>query len=342
MKKFRSSLTSLLAILAMATFSPAFSQDTDEDASSNQNTPLLYNREISVHDPSTIVKCKDEYWTFSTGVGVQSQHSKDLVHWESGPRVFPDIPSWTSETIPRNRRGHFWAPDVIYLDGRYLLYYSVSSWGVNTSAIGLASNKTLDPDDPEFQWKDEGMVFRSFDEDDYNAIDPAVTLDADGKLWMCFGSYWGGIKLIELDRTTGMRIAPDSPIYSLADYDAIEASFISHHDSYYYLFLDWDRCCRGTNSTYNIRVGRSRNITGPYLDEEGKDMLKQGGTLFLGSTGNFIGPGHPSIYSEGGTNWFTFHFYDGGTEGRARGTLGMGQLKWGEDGWPFLVKTSNP
>jgi arabinan endo-1,5-alpha-L-arabinosidase len=126
---------------------------------------ILTRRALPVHDPSTIVRDGDTFWTFSTGVGISSAHSEDLVQWERGPAVFNPVPDWTQESIPRNRNGHFWAPDIIRLDGRFLLYYSVSSFGDNRSAIGLATNTTLDPDHPNYARQDEGPVFQSIESD---------------------------------------------------------------------------------------------------------------------------------------------------------------------------------
>jgi arabinan endo-1,5-alpha-L-arabinosidase len=297
---------------------------------------ILTRRALPVHDPSTIVRDGDTFWTFSTGVGISSSHSGDLVQWERGPAVLNPVPEWTQESIPKNRNGHFWAPDIIRLDGRFLLYYSVSSFGDNRSAIGLATNTTLDPDHPNCAWQDEGPVFQSFESDNYNAIDPALIPDQDDRLWMSFGSFWGGIQMIELDRDTGKRIAPDSTIHSLARNPEIEAPFIYFSDGFYYLFVNWDRCCRGLDSTYNIRVGRSESITGPYLDKAGVDMRDQGGSLLIGTEGNFIGPGHPGIFSYHGADWFTVHFYDGATE-NGTSMFGMAQIQWQDDGWPIVV-----
>jgi arabinan endo-1,5-alpha-L-arabinosidase len=218
------------------------------------------------------------------------------------------------------------------LGNRYLLYYAVSTWGKNTSAIGLATTPTLDPSDPGYAWVDQGPVIQTTATNDYNAIDPAITLDADGKLWLAFGSFWTGIKLAELDPATGKRLDPNSPIHSLAHHDMIEASYIYWHDGHYYLFVNWGKCCRGVKSTYNIRVGRSLKITGPYLDKEGMDMLMDGGSLVLGSTGPFIGPGHAGIISVGGKDWFSCHFYDGTRKGRP--TLALLPLRWDAAGWP--------
>jgi arabinan endo-1,5-alpha-L-arabinosidase len=239
--------------------------------------------------------------------------------------------------VPANRSGRdFWAPDVIHIDDRYLLCYSASSFGKNTSAIGLVTNPTLDPDDPKYKWTDQGMVIQSSPRDDFNTIDPALFRDSDGSLWMSFGSFWGGIKMIQLDPKTGKRIAPDSLVYALAHYDSIEAPFLYQHDGKYFLFVNWGFCCRGTNSTYEIRVGRSDKVTGPYLDREGKDLLVGGGMKLLGTEDVFIGPGHAGILAEGGKYWFGFHFYNAAQRGSP--TYAIRPLRWGNDGWPVVEK----
>jgi arabinan endo-1,5-alpha-L-arabinosidase len=288
-----------------------------------------------VHDPSTIVHCKDEYWLFATGRGVRSLHSKDRVNWKPGPPVFSESPAWITEVVPGNS-GYFWAPDVIRVNGRYLLYYSVSTWGKNTSAIALATNPTLDPADPGYCWADEGIVIRSTAADDFNAIDPSVLLDAKGRLWMAFGSFWTGIKLVQLDPVTGKRLAPDSPLYSLARHESIEAACLYQRGGYHYLFVNWGLCCRGAKSTYEIRVGRSTSITGPYLDRNGVDLLHDGGSVFLSTAGPLIGPGHAGILTVGDEQWLSCHFYDGNNDGRP--TLALRKLRWTADGWPSLAE----
>jgi arabinan endo-1,5-alpha-L-arabinosidase len=290
------------------------------------------SRQVRAHDPSAIVKCKDEYWIFYTGRGVPSYHSTDLVKWEPGPDVFTNAPAWVAQAVPANHWMYYWAPDVIHLGDHYLLYYSVSSFGKNQSAIGVATNPTLDPADPQFHWMDQGIVVQSTNTDNFNTIDPAVSQDADGNLWLAFGSFWGGIKLIQLDPNTGKRMATNSPLYSLAFNDAIEASYIYRHDGFYYLFVNWGRCCRGTNSTYEVRVGRSQKITGPYLDQDGTDLMAGGGSLFLATDGSFIGPGQVGIFSENGINWLSCHFYDGTRHGLP--TLAILPLRWDAHGWP--------
>ena len=321
------------AILWLLSVAPVLAQTTSPATQPG-------SRGVRTHDPSTVVRHDGEYWFFFTGSGVPSYRSRDLRRWEPGPRALETLPAWTQKYDLR--RDRLWAPDVIRApDGRYLLYYSASSFGKNTSAIGLASNATLDPADPKYRWVDHGAVIASTANDDFNAIDPAVTLDKDGRMWMSFGSFWSGIKLIELDARTGLRIAPDSPIYSLASAKEIEAPFIHRRGDAYYLFVNHGLCCRGVKSTYEIRVGRSDRITGPYLDRDGKDLRDGGGTLVLGSDRDrgFIGPGHPGIVADAdGREWLSFHFYDAAQNGRA--TFGMRPLSWGADGWPSTQRES--
>jgi arabinan endo-1,5-alpha-L-arabinosidase len=299
----------------------------------------LGSRGVRIHDPSTIVKCEDEYWIFYTGRGVPSYHSKDLIQWESGPRVFSNAPDWVAKEVPANRSLDYWAPDVAHIGNRYLLYYSASSFGKNTSAIGLATNPTLNPEDSNFQWTDHGMVIQSNPQVDFNTIDPAVFHDTDGSLWLVFGSFWGGIKMIQLDPDTGKRIAANSPIYSLAHYDTIEAGYIYKNDGHYFLFVNWGFCCRGTNSTYEIRVGRSDKVTGPYLDKDGKDMLTDGGTQLVGTEDVFIGPGHAGILAIDDKFWFGFHFYNGAQRGAS--TYAIRPLLWEAGGWPRVENAAS-
>ncbi len=319
-----------LVILLLAVCVSGFGQPSNTPNASG--TSSNWNQNLRrVHDPSTIVQCKDTYWVFFTGPGVPSRWSKDLTNWNDGPRVFKTSPPWTTNTIPGNR-GFFWAPDIIHLGDRYLLYYSVSTWGKNTSAIGLATNPALDPSDPKFGWKDEGIAMRTTGQEPYNAIDPSVMLARDGRLWLAFGSYWSGIKLIELDPQTGLRSATNSPVYSLAWNSSIEASCLYQHGDTYYLFVNWGQCCRGTNSTYEIRVGRSAKVTGPYVDREGKNMMSAGGSPVIASAGDRIGPGHAGILNAGAKQYFSYHFYNADLRGRA--CLEIAPLTWDTDGWP--------
>ncbi|HEX6963432.1 MAG TPA: arabinan endo-1,5-alpha-L-arabinosidase [Lacipirellula sp.] len=287
-----------------------------------------------IHDPSTILQRDSRYWMFSTGIRVQALSSSNLTDWHREPPAFDRPPEWVNEVVP-TQRGHFWAPDVIQWRGRYLLYYSVSAFGKRTSAIALATGKTLNADAAGYGWTDEGIVIQTSEADDFNAIDPAAVATPDGELWMTFGSYWSGVKLIELDPATGRRLSPESPMYSLAWKSEIEAPAIRFHDGYYYLFVNWGHCCRGVRSTYNIRVGRSREITGSYVDRDGVDMLEGGGTLVLETRGAAIGPGHAGFLERDGRLMLSYHYYDG--ERRGQPVLGVSELRWDDEGWPVVV-----
>jgi len=287
-----------------------------------------------VHDPC-IIKQKDTYYVFSTGPGIPVRRSADLFKWESAGRVFAETPAWVKEAVPGARS--LWAPDISFFNGKYHLYYSASTFGKNRSCIGLATNATLDPDAADYKWSDEGKVLESVpDQDDWNAIDPNVVLDADGEPWLAFGSFWGGVKLRRLDKETGKPSAKDTKLYALArrpSPGAVEAPFIIRHGEYYYLFVSFDSCCRGADSTYRIMVGRSKELAGPYEDRDGKAMAEGGGTLILAGHGRCRGPGHNAVLSEGKKDWLVHHFYDADDRGVAK--LQVRPLVWGDDGWPL-------
>ncbi|MFN3648211.1 MAG: arabinan endo-1,5-alpha-L-arabinosidase [Armatimonadota bacterium] len=289
-----------------------------------------------VHDPC-LIKQGDAYYLFSTGHGIPIRKSKDLVRWELVGRVFKeDLPTWAREEIPGSVFP--WAPDIAYLNGRYHLYYSVSSFGKNRSLIALATNKTLDPQSPDYAWKDEGKVFESHPGDDHNAIDSNVLLTKQSdreRLAFTFGSFWSGLKLIEMMPTTGKLPDSGAPVIRIASRPrpgAVEAPFLIERDGYHYLFVSFDFCCRGVRSTYNIRVGRSKKLEGPYLDREGKSLLEEGGTPVLATKGREIGPGHCAVLREPGRDLLVYHFYDGMANGIP--TLQIRPLSWDADGWP--------
>ncbi len=296
--------------------------------------PLQLDGQTFIHDPSTIIQDGARYYVFGTGDGITMKSSPDLIHWTNCAPIFDEPPAWTTNAVP-DFRGLFWAPDIIRLNGKFYLYYAVSTWGKQVSAIGLATNPTLDPSAGNYRWTDCGMVIQSTNGSDFNTIDPSLMRDNDGKVWMAFGSYWHGIYLTQLDPQTGLR-GTNSALYPLAWNYSIEASCLMRHENYYYLFVDWGQCCEGTNSTYEVRVGRAKSVTGPYLDRRGKDLLDDGGTMFLRSTGRFIGPGHIGILRAGGTIWFSYHYYDAATDGRSR--LALGKLAWTKDAWPVPTK----
>jgi arabinan endo-1,5-alpha-L-arabinosidase len=281
------------------------------------------------------------YYVFSTGTpgvgggNVQMRASRNLTTWTYLGTMFPAIAAWAKRLIPGATS--VWAPDVSYYHGYYQVYYAVSTFGSNRSVIGLALNKTLNPKAPDYRWIDAGRVLASTPADDWNAIDPNFVLDAQGHPWLVFGSFWSGIKMVALDPRTRKPYGPTPKIYALAERptppDAIEGAFLTYHKPYYYLFASFGFCCRGVNSTYNIRVGRSRRVTGPYVDKVGTSMLNGGGTMLLETEGAMIGPGGQSVPRVAGQYYLVYHYYDWYLNGAAR--LQIRKLSWA-DGWPAL------
>ncbi len=294
---------------------------------------------IHVHDPE-IVKEGDTYYIFSTGHGVPIRTSRDLVNWELSGRVFEeDVPSWAAEEI---QGAVFpWAPGVAYFNERFHLYYSVSTFGSQRSVIGLATSKTLDPDSSDYGWTDHGKVVESHrGQTGYNAIDAAVVLDDKGQPWLTWGSFhWGnrepaGIMLLPLDYETGKpkEGAEERSIARRPVQRSIEAPYLINHRDHFYLFVSYDHCCRGVDSTYNIRVGRAESVEGPYVDREGNPMLEGYATLVIEGDGDRIrGPGHNSVLIDGDRTYLVHHFYDARNNGIP--TLQIRPLTWDEDGW---------
>jgi len=285
-----------------------------------------------VHDPC-IIKCNEYYYIYSTGDRIDIRRSVDLLNWKFLGSVFDSIPAWGVEEVPGV--SNIWAPDIFYHDSTYYLYYALSTFGSNHSRIGLATNVTLNPDDPNYDWIDKGKVIQSDAGNNFNAIDPNVVMDKDNRIWLSFGSFWDGIKMVELDSNT-WKPKQNYKLYSIASRSggAIEAPFIIYKNGYYYLFVSFDYCCKGVNSTYNIRVGRSIAITGPYIDSNGTTMMKGGGTRLLSGDERWKGPGHCAVLLQENTNWLIFHAYD--AENHGVPTLHILPLVWDSNGWPVI------
>lgn len=269
--------------------------------------------QIGIHDPSTIIQCDGKYYTFGTGGG--GLISNDGWTWSRGA----------------SRPGGGVAPDVIHIGDRYYLYYATSKKQPQAE-VHMIWNRTLDPDSPSFKWEEGGIVASSDGVEDCNAIDPAVFLDpVTGKLWLIYGSYFGYIRLVQLDPRTGKRVTPiDKPVDIAIN---CEASAMMYHDGWYYLLATHGSCCRGTDSGYNIRVGRSKKVTGPFLDNMGIDMIRGGGKLFAGSGGRVIGPGHFGLLDLGdGVQRFSCH-YEADLDRGGASVLDIRPLLW-RDGWP--------
>ncbi|MEO0055193.1 MAG: hypothetical protein RLZZ50_1140, partial [Verrucomicrobiota bacterium] len=298
--------------------------------------------DTGIHDPSTLIKQNGRYYTFGTGDGIRILSSTNLRDWTAS-RVFSAPPAWTTAAVP-GFTGTFWAPDVAYFNGRYHVYYSVSTWGSIDSAIGLVTTPSLESP----VWTDQGKVVQSdsvsaagpdTDFTAYNCIDPSVLVDTDGRVWLVFGSYSNGILVAEINPATGKRlntqftrIANNGPSFFS---NTTEGAYVYKYNGYYYLFLNFGGCCSGVDSTYNIRVGRSTSITGPYRDRNGVDMNSGGGTMLFESTGRWMGPGHAGILFDNGRYLFSHHYYAGDQSGTA--FLGLEELQWGADGWPAIT-----
>ena len=265
------------------------------------------------------------------------KRSRDLVTWEFLPPVFSARPPWVVKEVPGST-GDFWAPDVSFHDGAWYMYYCASSFGSNHSRIALATNTTLDPSRPDFKWIDRGRVVASDPPDDWNAIDPALTVDEAGRWHLTFGSFWTGIKQVELDPMTGKPFVDRPPLVSLAQRpavpdDPVEAPFISAHGGFWYLWVSFDYCCRGVRSDYKIAVGRSRRVTGPYLDRDGRDMREGGGSVVLQGYEDFHGPGNCSVLRDEEKEFLVHHAYDGKRGGVA--VLQVRPIRW-ENDWPEI------
>ena len=329
------------------------------DPTAGSGTPLKPYLSIPAHDP-VMARQNGIYYVFATGRGISVWTSTNMQNWKMQKPVFATPPVWTKETVP-SFRGDFWAPDISFHEGKYFLYYSISAFGKNTSAIGVATSPTLDPSDPQFNWEDHGMVVQSIPgKDNWNAIDPNLIFDENGTPYLVFGSFWGGIEIgkltpdcFHLDGGTSnlVNVAsrktnpsdpnPPAPAGNPVEAggNAIEAPFIFKHDHWYYLFASIDYCCRGARSDYKVIVGRSKNILGPYLDEQGKDMARGGGTVIAAPDAHWYGVGHTGTYNFGGVDYLIFHGYDAAQQGATK--LCIEKLTWAPDNWPQVEASRN-
>ena len=270
--------------------------------------------QFGIHDPSTVVECDGKFYTYGTG---------------GSALVSDDGWTWRAGTRPA-RAGM--APDVIHIGDRYYMYIARNVGAQPKAEINMIWSKTLDPNSPDYKWEEGGVVASSDGIEDCNAIDPGLFLDPnDGKLWLVYGSYFGYIRQIELDPKTGKRRNPNDQPRNLAI--NCEASDMIYHDGWYYLLATHGSCCRGSDSGYNIRLGRSKKVTGPFIDNMGVDMIQGGGKLLIGSGGRMVGAGHFGLVDLGqGVQKFSMHWEADLDRGGAS-VLDLRPLLW-KDGWP--------
>ncbi|RSL44962.1 hypothetical protein CEP54_014465 [Fusarium duplospermum] len=289
--------------------------------------PGVVTGSTGVHDPTVVKTPGGSYIMAHTGDNVALKTSSDRTAWRDAGAVFPNGAPWT--TTYTKGELNLWAPDISYHNGKYYLYYSASSFGSRNSAIFLATSTT----GASGSWTNQGVIISSSDSNDYNAIDPNLIIDASGKWWLSFGSFWTGIKMIQIDPSTGKRTG--SNFVSLAkrtDADgAVEAPFITRRGNYYYLWVSFDRCCNGAASTYRIMVGRSTSITGPFVDKSGKNLMQGGGTEVLASHGSIHGPGHNAVFTDNDADVLVYHYYNNAGDSK----LGINLIRYESD-WPVV------
>lgn len=277
-----------------------------------------------IHDPSTIVVCDGKYYTFGTG---------------GGGLISEDGWSWNSGAV---RPGGGAAPDAMKIGDRYLVAYSTTGGGLgggHASKIMVMWNKTLDPNSPDFKYTEPMMVAESLVDEDCNAIDAGLLLDpTTGRLWCTYGTYFGHIRQVELDPVTGARIEGNEAIDIARN---CEASIMMYRDGWYYLLGTHGTCCDGVNSTYNIVVGRSRSVNGPFIDNVGRSMIQGGGKMVIATEGRLVGPGHFGRFvEEEGVEKMSFH-WEADMDQSGRSVLGIRPLLW-KDGWPVAGEAFKP
>jgi arabinan endo-1,5-alpha-L-arabinosidase len=293
---------------------------------------LALDGQPAMHDPSTVIEAGGKFYVYATGNGLPAFASDDGWTWHRAGLVMQAVPGGKPGADVIARGGNnTWAPDIIRSGDKYFLYYAAPGRQPK-AAVGLLVGRTLDPTSPDYTWEDAGPVVWSDGVEDSNAIDPGVMRDpTNSTMWLTYGSYFGYIRLVELDPKTGKRLYPDAKPVNIAINS--EASVMIFHRPFYYLLVTHGSCCAGGNSTYNIRMGRSRKVTGPFVDNMGIDMLQGGGTLFAGSSGRHIGPGHFGLLDLGdGVQKFSCH-YESDLDRGGISVLDIRPLWW-RDGWP--------
>ncbi len=291
----------------------------------------------SAADP-TVIRTDEGFYLYATQTNdywVPIYFSKDLVNWEFKRSAFRNATRPKPDVLPDG--GAFWAPEIRYINGKYVLYFSWAKWGDGSKSYTAVA--TSDSPVGDFLNAKPLLITDDFGS---NCIDQFY-YEEDGKKYMFVGSF-NGIYVTELtdDGLSVKRGADGKPVLKKQVCGrAFEGTNIYKKGKYYYLFASINNCCDGIDSRYKVVVGRSENLLGPYVNREGKDMMSNSWTLVLEGDGEtFFGPGHNSIIipDDAGTDWMIYHSYvkENGTVG---GRLGMlDRIVWSADGWPTIKK----
>lgn len=294
----------------------------------------IYNADFP--DPSIVRHTDGQFYTFATGGRIIK--SANLVEWEALSNAIAR-PTWGTPGA------NIWAPDVQYINGQYVMYYSLSRWDDPNPGIGIATATH-----PAGPWTDHGKFFLSQEIGVNNSIDPMVFVDEDERVYMFWGSF-RGIYAIELTadglgfKDGSVEQAANNKVHIAGfetnrnfDISTFEGVYIIKKDNYYYMFLSTGTCCSG-DYTYNVVVGRSVSILGEYFDSYNRSMKNANvGHSVVHQNDFFIGVGHNSILrDDAGTYWILYHGFDATVETRNARKLLIDKLIWNADNWPSTL-----
>ena len=288
---------------------------------------LALTGSLGAHDPAALV-VNNTIYLFATGLSAKT--STNLTSWQNASNPLNPRPAWVAQNVPGAT--NLWAPDISFFGGTYHLYYAASTFGSNKSCIGHATKADI----ATGSWADQGTVICSNmgTSDNWNAIDANIVIDDSGVPWMAFRSFWSGLKIVKLDATTGARADTAAPVgiaNGANSRGSLEGAWIFKNCGYYYLFSSWGACCDGAFD-YNMRVGRSTTVTGPYVDKAGTSLMSGGGTLLVQGNASWGAPGHNSVITYDNRTYNIYHALQGG---RGAATLRIAEILWDSDGWPI-------
>ncbi|MBL7255917.1 arabinan endo-1,5-alpha-L-arabinosidase [Paractinoplanes lichenicola] len=320
------SAVAMNAQAAVQTAAPVAALATPTTPPGSYPNPGVVTGATGTHDPTMVKTPAGTYIVAQTGNNIALTTSTDRTAFRAAGAAFPSGAPWT--TTYTGGSANLWAPDISYHNGQYYMYYSASTFGSNRSAIFLATS----PTGASGSWTNRGLVIESRTSDNFNAIDPNLFIDASGRWWLNFGSFWSGLQQIALNPSTGLRSDSSLRLIAGRNGGAIEAPYMFKHGSYYYLWVSFDRCCQGAASTYRIMVGRSTSPNGPFVDRNGTRLASGGGTQVLAGHGSIHGPGHQAVLADTDAEVLVYHYY----QDNGASKLGINLIGYDTAGWPFV------